>query len=83
MKMFGYCLDRFVIVLFGMVWRMVPEWCLSHSSHLQVLPLSGRNTNYGFEPSRGETLATEFGSSLPLSGGYLDLGAMLSRSHCG
>ena len=51
--LFGSYLDYFVIVLFGMVWRVVPEWYLSCSGNLQVLPLSGRNPNYGVEPPRG------------------------------
>ena len=41
-----------VIVLFEIVWRVLPEWCMSHNSHLQVLPPNGKNPNYGVEHSR-------------------------------
>jgi len=63
--LFGSYLDHFMIILFG----MVPEWCLSRSGHLQILPQVGEIPTMELSLREGETLAMEIGSRLPTSGG--------------
>ena len=77
--LFGSFLDRLVTVLFGMIRRVVPEWCLSHIGTCKFYLRVGKIPATELSLREGEIHATEFGSmSLP-SGGYPNYEAMLSE----
>ena len=69
MEVFESCLDYLVTILFGMIERVVPKWCLSHSGTCKIYLWVKKIPATELSLREGEIPATDFGSMLFLAGG--------------
>jgi len=64
MEVFESCLDYLVTILFGMIERVVPKWCLSHSGTCKIYLWVKKIPATELSLREGEIPATDFGSML-------------------